>query len=201
MASRNSAGKSFDNGDIAKKYGAKSAAAGQFGEKQFAELLAKHGITRDYDVWYSLRLPSDPTNRNATKYNSDVDVAVAAGNKLLLIDVKRWAGGYHYWSIFGRPFKGVTPIMKNGKWILGSNMAGALSRYRKNLPGITVEAIVIFVPTNARGSAPSSVFALRWPGGIKSYLHGSGLARVKSFLGKPQKTNSKIESLLSRMAR
>ena len=201
MATRNNAGASFDNGDIAKKYGKKSAAAGQFGEQQFAEMLNKYGISRDYDVWYSLKLPSDPKNPNGTKYNSDVDAAVASGNRLLLIDVKRWAGGYHYWTFFGLPFKGITPMMKNGQWKLGSNMAGALSRYRANLPGMRVEAIVLFVPTSARGAAPSSVFALRWPGGIKSYLHGAGLAKIKSSMGKSERVNSKIESLLNKMAR
>lgn len=201
MASRNSAGTSFNDGGIAKKYGAASAAAGRVGEEQFATLLAKHGITRDYDVWYSLRIPSDPKNPNGTKYNSDVDVAVASGDRLILIDVKRWAGGYHYWTLFGLPFKGVTPMKKGNKWGLGKNMAGAVSRYRANLPGIRVEAIVVFMPTNARGKAPSSVFALKWPGNIRSYLHGAGLAKIKSALGKPQKVSPKIDSLLNKMAR
>ena len=201
MATRNTAGASFDDGNIAKKYGDKSAAAGRFGEQQFAGILDKFGISRDYDVWYSLKLPSDPRNPGGTRYNSDVDVAIASGNRLLLIDVKRWAGGYHYWTLFGLPFKGLTPMMKNGQWKLGANMAGALARYRSNLSGMHVEAIVVFMPTNARGSAPASVFAFRWPGGIKSYLHGAAIAKIKSTLGRSERVNPKIETLLNRMAR
>lgn len=201
MANRNNAGSSFDDGGIAKKYGEKSAAAGRFGEQQFAAILNQYGISRDYEIWYSLKLPSDPRNPGGTKYASDVDVAIASGNRLLLIDVKRWAGGYHYWTFFGLPFKGITPMMKNGQWKLGANMAGALSRYRSNLSGMRVEAIVVFVPTSNRGAAPSSVFALKWPGGIKSYLHGSALARIRSVLGKSERVNPKIEALLNKMSR
>lgn len=202
MVNRNNAGGSFESGDIQRKYGRESAAAGRVGEQRFAAILAKAGVTRDYEVWYSLRIPKDPRNPGGTNYNSDVDVAIASGNKLILVDVKNWASGYHYWSIAGLPFKGISPMKKqNGEWKLGANMAGALARYRANLPGMSVEAIVVFIPTNAKGALPSSVGLLRWPGGIKSYLHGSGINKIKSFLGKKERVNPKIESLMSNMSR
>lgn len=201
MANRNRVGASFNDGGIERKYGAKSAAAGRSGEEYFAQILAKHGITRDYTVWYSLRIPNDPRNSNATKYNSDVDVAIAAGDRLILIDVKKWASGHHYWTLFGLPFKGIQPMMKDGKWKLGANMAGALSRYRAHLPNMRVEAMIVFVPTNSRGAAPSSVFALKWPGGIKSYLHGAAITRIKNSLQRGKPAHPKIEALLNQMAR
>jgi len=201
MVFRNKAGTSFGDGGIQQKYGAQAAAAGLMGEQLFYQLLEKYGISRDYDIWFSLRIPNDPSNPHATRYNSDVDVAIASGNKLILIDVKRWAAGYHYWSLFGLPFKGLTPITKNGSWKLGANMAGAQARFQANLKGMRVESMVVFVSTNSRGAAPSSVALLKWPGGIKSYLYGAAIPKIKSILGKPQRVNPKIESLLEKMAR
>ena len=184
-----SAGSGLGSASARNKFGA-NAQVGAQGERQFGEMLKRNGFDGKYTVWYSLALPSDPTNRGAKDYGTDVDVAISNGDKIILVDVKRWSAKYTYWSIFGKPFQNLTPKMEKGKWALSKNMEMALDRFRKNLPGISVEAIVVFVPTTKNGGSPSVGF-LRWPGGIRSYAAGDGLSKIGRFLG-PAKPNNPI---------
>lgn len=194
------AGKSLGSSAANAKFGAKNAAIGAVGEKYFQGVLDRAGVDKDYDIWYSLKIPNDPKNPNATKYSSDVDVALTSGNRLILVDVKMWSATSAYWSIFGLPFKGLAPMIKNGKWELGKNMAMAVDRYQKNLPGTRVEAIVIFVPTKPGGAAPMVNF-LKWPGNISSYNSQSGLRKIRSVLGVSEETAPRLRGLMGRMVR
>lgn len=195
------AGKSLGEAETRRKFGAQ-AEAGASGERYFRSALERAGLGTKYEVYYSLKIPNDPTRADATKYSSDVDVALASGDRLVLVDVKRWAAGKFYWSCFGKPFKGVTPMRHNGEWRLSANMAMAVSRYRKCLPGVRVEGIVVFVPTGLRGERlPAGVGLLRWPGGIRSYVLGPGLDKIKRTLGPSLPVDPRIKGVLGRMVR
>lgn len=192
-----------------------NAYVGAEGERQFAEYLRKSGLTSSVDVWYSVKVPG---RDGATRGDSDVDIVLSAGKRILLIDVKRWASSKEscnargsrrrsavaYWSIplVGLPMKNWTPLRKkSGEWALSRNMDMARDRFRSLLPGFTVESIVVFVPTTKDGRGPASVRFLRWPGGIRSYSVGPAIKLAFRFfrglLG--VRTNSKGSTLLSRM--
>lgn len=195
------AGKSLGSNEANSKFGRENAAIGARGEKYFRDVLERSGLDDEYDIWYSLKLPNDPHNKNATKYSSDVDVALTSGNKLILVDVKMWAAGSTYWTLFGLPFKGLAPMIDKKKgWRLSSNMAAAVDRYKKNLPGVSVEAMVIFVPTKANGGAPMVNF-LKWPGDIRSYTSQDGVRKIKKWLGRGEETSPKLRALMGRMVR
>lgn len=182
-----SAGSGLGSRSAQKKFGA-NAGIGAMGERQFGEMLKRAGLDSKYTVWYSLSLPSIPGQKD---YGTDVDVAISNGDKIILIDVKRWSAKYTYWSIFGKPFQNLSPKIENGKWGLSKNMEMALDRFRKNLPGISVEAAVIFVPTSKAGTTPTVGF-LRWPGNIKSYAAADGLIKIQRFLGKTAQPSNPI---------
>jgi len=200
MPGYGSAGKSLGDAATKRQFG-KNADIGAAGERAYMQTLRKAGLTDIYDVHASLRIPQ-AKGGGGTRYSSDVDFAVANGNRLILVDVKRWASGFHYWSFMGFPFKNLVPMMKGGKWRMSANMAGALARYRDNLPGVHVEGLVVFVATNNRGAMPASVGFLRWPGGIPSALSGDSIHRIRRVLGKKaEPVDPKIKSLLGRMTR
>lgn len=182
-----------------------NAAVGAAGERAFAEALRRSKLGGKYDVYYSLSIPDDPVRRNATRYSSDVDVAITSGNRLVLIDVKRWRAGGIYWSLASMPFRGLAPLRlgQDKQWKpLSANMAAALARYRANLPGVEVSAMVIFVGAGPRAALPGSVGLLRWPGGARSYLLGDGLRVLGKRLGAHQPTQVRLRSFLaSRTAR
>lgn len=195
------AGNSLGSNEAIRKFGRENAATGQHGEKYFRDALNRAGLDDEYDIWYSLKIPNDPNSRNATKYESDVDVALTSGNKLILVDVKKWSAKSSYWSLFGLPFKGFAPLIDKKKgWRLSSNMAAAVDRYKKNLPGMSVEAAVIFVPTKPGGAAPMVTF-LKWPGDIRSYSTQDGIRKIKKYLGRGEETSPKLRALMGRMIR
>lgn len=195
------AGGSLRSAQATSKFGHRNAAIGQRGEQYFRTALERAGLDDDYDIWYSLRIPSDPTRRGAAQYTSDVDVALTSGNRLILVDVKMWSAAAPYWSLFGLPFKGITPMIDPKKgWRLSGNMALAVDRYQKNLPGVRVEAAVIFVPTKAGAPAPF-VSLLKWPGGIRSYSAQDGISRIRRSLGASEDTSPKLRSFMGRVVR
>lgn len=151
----------------------KSKFAGIEGEKKFLQELEKSKITKDYDVWCSLKIPN-------SKYRTDVDFAITNNKEIILIDVKMWQGGKHYWSLNGIPFKGLSPMKKNGKIGLSKNMQMAVEAYKKHFPEMTVSAKVVFVPTNNKKTPkPASVFFLKWPGNINSIQMNDFIKSIK----------------------
>lgn len=195
------AGKSLGSNEANNKFGRENAATGLRGEQYFRDALNRAGLKDEYDIWYSLKIPNDPSNRNATKYSSDVDVALTSGNKLILIDVKMWSAQSAYWTLFGLPFKGIAPMIDKKKgWRLSSNMAAAVDRYKKNVPKASIDAAVIFVPTKPNGAAPMVSF-LKWPGDIRSYTSQDGIRKIKKFLGRGEDTSPELRALMGKMVR
>lgn len=176
------------------------AEVGASGERYFETLLERAGLTQLYDVHFSLGIPQG-RDQKATRYNSDVDAVLVNGNKIVLVDVKRWKGNAIYWSVAGLPFRGLAPLSHDKGWKLSANMAAALRRYKEALPGANITAMVVFVPTQ-RGHLPTSVRWLKWPGEIRSYLSDSGMKEISRRLG-PERTNPHpaITGVLSRLQR
>lgn len=200
-------------GDASREFGA-NAAVGSLGERQFADILDRAGLTGDggYDAWYSVKVP----NKDGSKGKTDVDLVLSSGNRVVLIDVKRWASStwktsssgkkvkapVTYWSIpfLNLPMKGLSPLKNgNGEWRLSRSMEMATDRFAPLFGNARVLSIVVFVPTTKDGRGPANVSFLRWPGNIKSYSAQDSLRVIQKFLGAPKSTSSKIASTLSRM--
>ena len=200
-------------GAASSEFGA-NAAVGSLGERQYAGILERAGLTGEggYDVWYSVKVP----NKDGSRGKTDVDLVLASGSRVVLIDVKRWASTnwktssngrkvkspVTYWSIpfLNLPMKGLSPLRNgNGEWRLSRSMEMATDRFSPLFGNARVLSIVVFVPTTKDGRGPANVSFLRWPGGIKSYSAQGSLRVIRKFLGPPKSTKARISSALSRM--
>lgn len=200
-------------GAASREFGA-NAAVGSLGERQYAGILERAGLTGEggYDVWYSVKVP----NKDGSRGKTDVDLVLASGSRVVLIDVKRWASTnwktssngrrvkspVTYWSIpfLNLPMKGLSPLRNgNGEWRLSRSMEMATDRFSPLFGNARVLSIVVFVPTTKDGRGPANVSFLRWPGSIKSYSAQDSLRVIRKFLGTPKSTKARISSALSRM--
>lgn len=167
----------YSNTAARTKFGAANAAAGLSGEKWLLKKLSAQ--FPDAHIWFSVRTPARTGQK---RYNSDIDLVVVNGRRVILIDAKRWEAGHVYWSLFGVPMQGWRRMRRSNTPMKPSrNMAMAQSRVAQDLPGAHVTSMVIYTPTK-RG-LPTSVRWLRWPGGIRSYLPGDGLHAVPRRVG------------------
>ncbi|MFF7292039.1 nuclease-related domain-containing protein [Microbacterium sp. NPDC008134] len=162
-------------------YGARGR-VGAAGENYFARGLKRAGLTK-FEVFYSLNIPDVP---GKARMRGDIDCVIANGAKVVLIDVKRWAGSW-LWTIPGtdKPLNGFLPYSKDGEWGLSKNMITALDRMRLRLPEADISAMVVFVPTKNHDpeSVPRSVDFLIWPGMIRSYISGHAFGELNLRLG------------------
>lgn len=201
-------------GRLAKAYG-KNGDTGEQGEQYFFQGLQRSGVTNLADVRHSVRIPSSPADGRPIQ--TDVDFTIANGDRLVLIDVKRWAAGSTYWSIpwLNLPMKNRRPLLKDHsrsvesivellaarrtrQWALSRNMEWALTRYRDALPGARVSAMVVFVPTS-NGGMPESVNWLHWPGLIRSYRADQSYGEIQHRLGPRSEPMAKTIALLNRL--
>ena len=192
------AGQSLSSSAAHEKFG-KTVIAGQIGEKALAAKLQTNPKTRSYDLYQSLGMPTKPGRK---RYNSDVDMVLANGNRVVLIDAKNWSANKFYWSMGGTVFEnfGVKRDRNSGEPVKTSkNMDMAVNLYNEYLPGVQVLGMVVFVPTKA--GLPTSVKLLRWPGGIGSYLPNDAIRKITNFLGAPQETNDKVFQRLNALAK
>jgi hypothetical protein len=181
----------------------------------FADHVSNRKPPHRYALAHSLNIPR---RRDGKKFNTDVDFGAASGNKLLLIDAKRWAPGF-YCSIplprghtigvrILRPHsaeevlnvsKWILPHV-DGKWRLSRNMEMAVERYQEQLPGVEVRGIVVFVPTDKPRDS-HRVSLLRWPGRIRTYTAEASYMEIEAWLGAPEPVNPKITALLDQQKR
>lgn len=187
------AGKSLGSDSAKGSFGSANTKAGASGERAFESMIMRDSDLAMYDRWKSLRIPAKPGQK---RYSSDVDFVMANGNSVVLIDVKRWEANKVYWSIGGTQMKGFS-VMKEKQ---SRNMELALARYREAMPGVTVHAITLFMPTPK--GLPTSVRFLTFPGGIRSYLPSDGARKIKSLLGAPTRDrNERLHSVMGSMTR
>lgn len=169
------------------KYGERGR-VGALGEDYFDRALKRAGLDK-YPKFRSLRIPDQP---GKASMRGDIDSVLVNGNKVVLIDVKRWKGSV-LWTFpialspfNGLPFNGVKWILDNQKrWQLSKNMITALDRMRHVLPAADISAMVVFVPRNNwdANSAPRTVRFFIWPGGIQSYTSGKAIYELRKRLG------------------
>lgn len=193
-------GATFSGEEALRKFGANTA-SGAIGERKLASIFVKSDLDRDYSIWASIRTPSAKGGRGKS-YRTDIDFAIANGNRLVIIDAKMWSSKNFWWSFMGLPFFGFAPHLDKttGKWKpLSGNMAMSVDRFRETLPGSVIEGMVVFTPSNKRGDLPPNVFFLRWPGGIRSFLPSSAVRRIRKFLGEPKSVSPEISGKLTRL--
>lgn len=133
----------YSNTAARTKFGAANAAAGLSGEKWLLKKLSAQ--FPDAHIWFSVRTPARTGQK---RYNSDIDLVVVNGRRVILIDAKRWEAGHVYWSLFGVPMQGWRRMRRNNTPMKPSrNMAMAQSRVAQDLPGAHVTSMVIYTPT------------------------------------------------------
>ncbi|AQX81553.1 hypothetical protein BWO91_17690 [Plantibacter flavus] len=188
---------------------------GAQGEKFFLDGLKRSGIADFADVRHGVRIPSSPADGQPIQ--TDVDFTISNGDRLVLVDVKRWSTGAAYWSIpwLNLPMKNRRPLLKehsrsvrsigelvtayrSRQWALSRNMEWALTRYRDALPSVHVSAMVVFVPTS-KGGMPESVSWLLWPGLIRSYRADQSYGEIQHRLGHSSKPLARTTALLDRL--
>lgn len=185
-----------------------NAYVGAIGEQNFANTLERLGLLNRYDSWFSVKVPKRDGHGQE---KADVDIVLASGKHILLIDVKMWSaqerkpdGTYrrkHYWTIpfTDLPMVNLSPLKSHGAWKLSRSMNMARSRFSQALPGYHVEAIVVFVPVGKQRHVPGVSF-LRWPGRIFSYASGDAVRAIHQKLGRGGvKTGKEAAALLSRL--
>jgi hypothetical protein len=166
---------------------------GAAGERTFAARLARE--MPDYSVWHSCHIPDDPQQRH-NGYAADVDLIVASGSRMVLVDVKRWAGG-HYRTAAGVPFVGLAPLVRQGRpWRLSGVLAAAVARYGASLAWTAdVTALVAFETV----ADPIQVSGLLWPGAIRSYTARTAVEELRSRLGPAEPPTRAMTRLLDSM--
>jgi hypothetical protein len=197
-------GSSEPRGPSDAQFGRYNAGAGRAGEDFYGRGLVLSGISENYSIYSSLRMPSE---RGERRMLGDVDKAVASTTAAVLIDVKKWAAGHTYWSWKGRGYRDLLqPALTNRdgtpKWTLSRNMEIAQERYRPLLPSdIKLHCIVVFVPADVRrmdATVPRVAF-LRWPGGIRSYRADESYDIIERLLGAPGKAHPEVDRIFRRL--
>lgn len=174
--------------------------AGDLGEAAFAAGLQAAEVSDLYEVYYSLSIPMTP--KHPKQMHGDVDVEVANGNTLVLLDVKFWQLGERYWlNSDGNPMKGNEPLLKGGEHRLSLNMQLAEERYFELLPGVNVSSMVGFFPPDYGALTPIDVNDLIWPGNIRSYSAAQAYSELYRRLGAPEPVNPSITALCRSMQR
>lgn len=204
------------------KFGAQAVRAGARGEKRFLDMVRYTLTTKAFreNVWTSL--DGDPAflrkpGRRVKRYRSDVDVAIASGTNIVLIDVKAYKEGGHWWNPPGstQVWRNAKPYKSRGKRVtMSQSMDMARNNYQEALRRMGIKgkvyAMVVMVPSgnvkNAKnptdlypGQLPDSTFFLRWPGGIKTYNHIAGMKKIVSLLGGTEPVDPKVAQFLNKV--
>lgn len=166
-----------------RKVGSYANSAGAKGEHILFEKLRnpKNGwVPADTPLFCSLKVPGK---------NSDIDFVIVRGSKVLLIDAKmyRQDGGF-YWNYGDRStmMRNLsTYTTKSGDPMkLSKSMVMAKDIISRNLPGFTVESLVIMTTddSNPKAKKPMTWF-LKFPGDITVCNDSSAPRYIRRFLG------------------
>lgn len=158
---------SMDSSEFSGKFGKESTKSGAKGEQILYNELRKPGgiLPANIPLICSLQVPG---------YNSDIDFAVAAGNKVLLIDAKfyRQDGGF-YWNTkgdrthFNRNFSRYRT--RSGKDVtLSKSDIASQEILGRELRGTEVKSIVVFVTDPGSNTAKQPTVFMKFPGEVKA---------------------------------
>lgn len=159
-----------DHGQWAANAG--TARAGRVGEAAVAKVLAEaYARMPHVHVLHDLRLPG---------YSANIDHAIIGGNRVLLLDSKRWKPGF-YWTLGGKTRRGRERI----EWADGATMPAALrvvtemvdkaAADQRGLGRVKVAASLLVVP--GAGDGRLSMWAYRPSGGTHVKVVGAGTPR------------------------
>lgn len=162
-----SAGKSMGTEGFSQAFGKSTAASGLKGEEILFHELRKPGgiVPASIPVICSMKVPG---------YSSDIDFAVAMGNRVLLIDAKyyRQDGGVYWNTKFDRTkmYRNFSPYKtKSGKgFTLSKNDIAAEEIIGRNLGHTDVSSIVVFVTDNSLRNAKEPHVFMKFPGEVKA---------------------------------
>lgn len=162
------AGQSMENKEFSQKFGKNSTASGSKGENILFHELRKPGgiLPANIPLMCSLKVPG---------YSSDIDFAVAMGNKVLLIDAKFYQqdGGW-YWNTKGDR----TTFHKNfGKYKTRNGNVVKLSKsdiaseniLDRQLKFTDVKSAVVFVTDPSNPSAKAPHVHMKFPGEVEAF--------------------------------
>lgn len=169
------AGTSMGDMSFMKKFGKSNTQAGKMGEMiLFHKLREPHGwLKSDMPLFCSL-IPD-------RKYKSDIDFAVAMGNKVLLIDAKMYKSGGFYWNIGDKVYRNFGPYKterfdkKLGKKTSSPvKMSKSMDMARDKVQQLlgdkyTVESCVILVTNPSSKQGLSTTWLMRYPGNIRVF--------------------------------
>lgn len=151
--------------------------AGQQGEISVAKALAHYGVLDDpgVHVWFSMRNPGDESG------DTDIDIAIAKGDRLWLVDAKKYGlEREHQWLCPSPDTSGphwVLPVGEPGKtgpydniplgrktYTATSNMHWVYDTITRSLPGVHVTAVVAL--TRTIHGTYGTFMETMWPGDI-----------------------------------
>lgn len=157
-----------------------SISSGQLGERNFAKALSmttpqglilpagQQGVLlHDIISFWSVAMPSERSiSQEDPKYKTDIDNVLVVGNTILLIDLKLYKSGDVTYSTNQNMLYCVDNHTQN--WvgepkIMSANMHMAVERFKKHFPRMDVQALVVFMPTDAGAAQFQNAV---WTGGI-----------------------------------
>lgn len=162
--------------------GADNIRTGQMGESNFAKALnitTLGGYNQGYadsntlinhvNTFWSVAMPSeDNMMKPDAKYDTDIDCIVVSGNEILLVDTKFYKSGDVTYKAYGNTIyceDNATGNLVGKPHRMTNNMKMAKERFKKHFPNMTVNAIVVLMPTDSGSPKVDGVY---WPGNIKA---------------------------------
>lgn len=192
-------GTSMGNKSFLEKFGKDNTKAGKLGE-----VILFHKL-REPSGWMKSDMPLFCSLIPDKKYKSDIDLAVAMGNKVLLIDAKMYKSGGFYWNIRTSVFRNFRRYATNRydkkkrKTIkqpveMSQSMAMAKDKVKRMLGNnYEVEACVVLVSNPASSKGMPTTFMMRYPGNIKVFNeHGAEKFFKKFFKGQEYTKQTEI---------
>lgn len=168
------------SGLVRSGFAADAVKMGQRGEENFAKALAKTDLINRFATFWSIHMLSKDTYG---KEQSDVDCAIITGQTIWLVDLKYYPGGNveYRTSSDGQLICVNLPtgqqVGKSKK--MSRNMQMAIERFRsryKNYGSLSLQARVVFVPTN---SGVGRIDSVKWPGDIPAVMLPDFLAELE----------------------
>lgn len=154
-------------GLVSSNLNASNVALGATGEKVFAKALVKTDLHNRVDNFWSVRMPRKNEFVPDDHFKTDVDCIISVGNKILLLDMKYYASGDVTYRNCNdgklRAFDNQTGEAIGDGYSLSKNMLMAFDRFKNLFPNKSVEAYVVFIPTDKGAAQLDNVF---WPGNV-----------------------------------
>lgn len=196
------------------KMGENNVRSGQLGETNFAKALSitdfnltkkatkvSDSLLGNVDSFWSVAMPSEHSATTPdSKFNTDIDCILVAGNNIILVDTKFYKSGDVTYNSYGNSVYCIdnkTGSLIGSPYKMSKNMEMALDRFKKHFPTMRVTAEVVLIPTNSGSPMINNVV---WPGNIKAINVMSALSNA-SELGKKGNGNQRVLSSIAMLVK